>query len=135
MNEYPNTLVIKENKNTINDMKAKAAKKEQFYSKIYKIGKDLSSTSTPILIGSLLSPFDFEGPLIEIVSAVTLGIGLIMKSVGKTGLEESKAILTNGSSTYSKASKLMTEEEEIRLSNLIETIKANKKEKATRQSL
>ena len=46
-----------------------------------------------------------------------------------------KAILTNGSSTYSKASKLMTEEEEIRLSNLIETIKANKKEKATSQSL
>lgn len=135
MNEYPNTLVIKENKNTINDMKAKAAKKEQFYSKIYKVGKNLSSASTPILIGSLLSPFDFEGPLIEIVSAVTLGIGLIMKSVGKTGLEESKAILTNGSSTYSKASNLMTEEEETRLSNLIETIKANKKEKATSQSL
>ena len=39
MNEYPNTLVIKENKSAINDMKAKAAKKEQFYSKIYKIGK------------------------------------------------------------------------------------------------
>ena len=132
MNEYPNTLVIKENKNTINDMKAKAAKKEQFYSKIYKIGKDLS---TPILIGSLLSPFDFEGPLIEIVSAVTLGVGLIMKSVGKTGLEESKAVLTNGSSTYSKASKLMTEDEEIRLSNLVETIKANKKEKTTSHSL
>ena len=127
--------VIKENKNTINDMKAKAAKKEQFYSKIYKIGKDLSSTSTPILIGSLLSPFDFEGPLIEIVSAVTLGVGLIMKSVGKTGLEESKAVLTNGSSTYSKASKLMTEDEEIRLSNLVETIKANKKEKTTSHSL
>ena len=28
MNEYPNTLVIKENKNTINDMKAKAAIKD-----------------------------------------------------------------------------------------------------------
>ena len=131
MNEYPNTLVIKEKKSTINDMKAKAAKKEQFYSKIYKIGKDLSSTSTPILVGSLLSPFDFEGPLIEMVSAVTLSIGLMMKPIGKNGLEESKAVLTNGGSTYSKTSNLMTEDEEKRLSNLIETIKANKKEKTS----
>ncbi len=132
MNEYPNTLVIKEKKSTINDIKAKVAKKEQFYSRLYKIGKDLSSTSTPILIGSLLSPFDFEGPLIEIVSAVTLGIGLIMKSIGKTGLEESKAVLTNGSSTCSKISNLMTKDEEKRLSNLVETIKADKKRKSSR---
>ena len=132
MSEYPDTLVIKEKKSTISNMKAKAIKKKQFYSKIYKIGKDLSSTSTPILIGSLLSPFDFEGPFIEIVSAVTLGIGLIMKSIGKNGLEESRAVLTNGSSTYSKTSNLMTEDEEKRLSNLVETIKSDKKRKSSR---
>ena len=39
-------------------------------------------------IGSVLSPFDFEGPIIEILTGILALIGLILKKVGENNLED-----------------------------------------------
>ena len=39
-------------------------------------------------IGSVLSPFDFEGPVIEILTGILALIGLILKKVGESRLAD-----------------------------------------------
>lgn len=92
----PNVLVVEESKEDVKKMKEAFEKKEKRLEKLGKLGETLTKGSTPLLIGSLLSPFDFEGPVIEIVTGITLLAGVIMKNVSINGLEKMEAIRTNG---------------------------------------
>lgn len=95
-NDLPETLVISESKGNTEKIKSVLEKREEFYVKLNKTGNVLTTVGKPVLIGSLLSPFDFEGPIIEIASALTLSIGIIIKAIAKNELKEIKAIKTNG---------------------------------------
>lgn len=95
-NDLPETLVISESKGNTEKIKSVLEKREEFYVKLNKTGNVLTTVGKPVLIGSLLSPFDFEGPIIEITSAVTLSIGIIIKAIAKNELKEINAIKTNG---------------------------------------
>ncbi len=51
--------------------------------KVNKSGKILSSISTVTFVGTLLSPFDFEGPIAEIASAILVATGSITVVITK----------------------------------------------------
>ena len=74
-------IIIDSSKEEIERIKTKWQKTENF-------GKVLSSVATPTLIITLLSPFDFEGPIAEIVSAVALATGFTLKKVANGKLKE-----------------------------------------------
>ena len=87
MNNNPEVIVIKEKRENVDKMKQELAKKEKQYTTLKNVGEALSAFGTPVLIGSLLSPFDFDGPIIEIVSGVVLIAGTIMKKVAQNELD------------------------------------------------
>ena len=131
MDEFPQTVVVTENKEDIKKMQDELSKKEKKYLSLYKTGEVISSVSTPILIGSLLSPLDIEGPVVEIVSGVTLAVGAILKTVAKNELEEIKVIRTNGTVDYQNISYKLDKETEESLENTVNKIiamKENQKE-------
>ena len=47
-------------------------------------------------VGSVLSPFDFEGPVIEILTGILAMIGLILKKVGESNLADLYGVETSG---------------------------------------
>lgn len=55
---------------------------------VKNIGSILSKISTGGFIVSCLSPFDFEGPVVEIVTAVVAGVGFTLKCVAESKLGE-----------------------------------------------
>jgi len=57
----------------------KIEKLKKKWSKVKKRGEVLEKMSTSGFVISLLSPFDFEGPLIEIATAVIAVVGFFMK--------------------------------------------------------
>ena len=59
MNNNPEVIVIKEKRENVDKMKQELAKKEKQYTTLKNVGEALSAFGTPVLIGSLLSPFDF----------------------------------------------------------------------------
>lgn len=131
MDEFPQTVVVTENKEDIKKMQDELSKKEKKYLSLYKTGEVISSVSTPIFIGSLLSPLDIEGPVVEIVSGVTLAVGAILKTVAKNELEEIKVIRTNGTVDYQNISYKLDKETEESLKNTVNKIiamKENQKE-------
>ena len=115
-------------------MKEKAQTSKTVFECIYEAGNGITKVGSKALIISLFSPFDFEGPVIEIVSAVTTGIGLLAKIVGKTGIKISNRILTNGSDKSEEISDVITKEDENKISDLIESIKAKKREKEAKKA-
>ena len=129
MSEFPNAVVVTEKKENVKTMKEKAQTSETVFECIYEAGNGITKVGSKALIISLFSPFDFEGPVIEIVSAVTTGIGLLAKIVGKTGIKISNRILTTGSDKSEEISDVVTKEDEAKISNLVETIKAKREAK------
>lgn len=129
MNEFPDALVVTEKKENVKTMKEKAQTSKTVFECIYEAGDGITKVGSKALIISLLSPFDFEGPVIEIVSAVATGIGLLTKIVGKTGIKISNKLLTNGSDKSEEVSDVVTKEDEAKISNLVETIKAKREAK------
>lgn len=134
MNEFPNAVVVTEKKENVKTMKEKAQTSKTVFECIYEAGNGITKVGSKALIISLFSPFDFEGPVIEIVSAVTTGIGLLAKIVGKTGIKISNRILTNGSDKSEEISDVITKEDENKISDLIESIKAKKREKEAKKA-
>lgn len=122
MNEIPQTVVVTEDKEDIKKMQDSLSKKEEKYLSLYKTGNALKTFGTPVLIASLLSPFDIEGPLIEIVSGVTLAVGAILTTVAKNELEEIKAIKANGTADYQNISYKLDKKDEEDLANVVNKI-------------
>ena len=52
------------------------------------IGDGILKFGSAGFIGSVLSPFDFEGPIVEIVTAIVAIVGFILKKTGESHLEE-----------------------------------------------
>ena len=129
MSEFPDAIVVTEKKENVKTMKEKAQTSKTVFECIYEAGDGITKVASKALIISLFSPFDFEGPVIEIVSAVATGIGLLTKIVGKTGIKISNRILTNGSYKSEEISDVVTKEDEAKISNLVETIKAKREAK------
>lgn len=127
-NDLPETLVISESKENTEKIKSALEKKEEFYVKLNKTGNVLTTVGKPVLIGSLLSPFDFEGPIIEIASAVTLSIGIIIKAIAKNELKEIKAIKTNGEK-YQDVQDDIDEKVEKEIQEILDTINKRKSSK------
>ena len=72
----------------IDSTKEKNEELKKKWSKINKVSETLTSISSSGFIISLLSPFDFEGPVIEIVTAATAAVGFILKKVSESKLDK-----------------------------------------------
>ena len=129
-NDLPEALVISESKENTEKIKSALEKKEEFYVKLNKTGNVLTTVGKPVLIGSLLSPFDFEGPIIEIASALTLSIGIIIKAIAKNELKEINAIKTNGEK-YQDVEYDIDEKVEKEIQEILDTI--NKRNSSKRK--
>ena len=55
---------------------------------VKNVGDGILSFGSAGFVGSVLSPFDFEGPVIEIVTAIVAVCGFIVKKIGENKLEE-----------------------------------------------
>ena len=127
-NDLPETLVVSESRENTEKIKSALEKKEEFYVKLNKTGNVLTTVGKPVLIGSILSPFDFEGPIIEIASALTLSIGIIIKTIAKNELKEIKAIKTNGE-RYQDVQYDIDEKGEKEILEILDTINKKKSNK------
>ena len=58
------------------------------WSKINKKSNEITSLASSGFIVSLLSPFDFEGPTLEIITAVVAAVGFIMKKTSEYKLNK-----------------------------------------------
>ena len=72
----------------IDSTEEKNAKLREKWSKINNVSSKLTTLSTSGFIISLLSPFDFEGPVAEIVTAVVAAVGFVMKKVSEHKLDK-----------------------------------------------
>lgn len=71
----------------LDSSKEKNEKLKKRWSTVNSVANVLTTASTSGFVVSLLSPFDFEGPVIEIVTAVLAAVGFIMKKVSTAKLE------------------------------------------------
>ena len=76
----------------IDSTKEKNEELKKKWSKVNKISETLISISSSGFIISLLSPFDFEGPVIEIVTAAVAAVGFILKKVSESKLEDNEEL-------------------------------------------
>ena len=58
------------------------------WKKVKNVGDGILSFGSAGFVGSVLSPFDFEGPVVEIVTAVITVCGFIVKKIGENKIEE-----------------------------------------------
>ena len=72
----------------IDSTKEKNEELKKKWSKVNKVSETLTSISSSGFIISLLSPFDFEGPVIEIVTAAVAAVGFILKKVSESKLNK-----------------------------------------------
>ena len=72
----------------IDSTKEKNEELKKKWSKVNKVSETLTSISSSGFIISLLSPFDFEGPVIEIVTAAVAAVGFILKKVSESKLDK-----------------------------------------------
>lgn len=79
-----------EKKENVNKIAKSFDGQKKIYRTMGNIGGVLTSYAGPVFIGSLLCPFDIEGPVIEIISGVAFAIGKIMKSIAINKMEEIK---------------------------------------------
>lgn len=120
---YPDGIYLYEDRSTVEKMREELIKKEKTFKTINKIGNILTIIGSPVLVGSLVSPFDIEGPLIEIISAVVLVVGTLMKKVSADELEEIEAIKTNGEYHYKKINSNLDKEDIENIKKTFEQIK------------
>lgn len=123
MSQYPDTLMVSENRSDVEKMKEALQKKEKTCRTINKVGTALTTIGSPVLVGSLVSPFDIEGPLVEIISGIVLVIGTLMKKFSADELEEIEAIKNNGEYHYQKVSSHIDDEDMQNIRETFETIK------------
>lgn len=123
MSQYPDTLMVSENRSDVKKMKEELQKKEKTYRTINKVGTALTTIGSPVLVGSLVSPFDIEGPLVEIISGIVLVIGTLMKKFSADELEEIEAIKNNGEYHYQKVSSHIDDEDMENIRSTFEAIK------------
>jgi len=97
-------VVISESKDDIKRLSEELANKKSKYEKMYKVGSLLTTIGEPALAATLLSPFDIEGPVAEIASAVAIVAGIIMKNISQNKLEKIDAIITTGKDSGEKMS-------------------------------
>ena len=74
---YSGAVVIDSNAEEIAKLRARMKKGET----LFKLGKSS-------LVVTLLSPFDFEGPIAEIISAVIAAVGFTMKKQAEVKINE-----------------------------------------------
>ena len=111
MTLYPDTLMVSENRSDVEKMREELAKKEKRCRTINKVGTALTTIGSPVLVGSLISPFDIEGPFVEIISGIVLVVGTFMKKFSADELEEIEAIKTSGEYHYQKVSSHIDDED------------------------
>lgn len=70
----------------IDSTKEKNDKLKERWKKINEFSRNLNKTSTTGFIISMLSPFDFEGPVIEIITAAVAGVSLALKKISESKL-------------------------------------------------
>lgn len=129
MSQYPDTLMVSENRSDVEKMKEELQKKEKTCRTINKVGTVLTTIGSPVLVGSLVSPFDIEGPLVEIISGIVLVIGTLMKKFSADELEEIESIKNNGEYHYQKVSSHIDDDDMENIRSTFEAIK----EKAQRR--
>ncbi len=78
---YSGTVVIDSNAEEIAQLTEKWKKVEKTDQKLSKIGNSG-------FIITLLSPFDFEGPIAELITAVIAAVGFIMKTTARAKLDD-----------------------------------------------
>lgn len=78
-NQSVGTIVIDSTKEKNNKLKAR-------WKKIHEGANKVSQISSSGFIVSLLSPFDFDGPIIEIATAVVAGVSFVVKKVAESRL-------------------------------------------------
>ena len=100
----PDVMAVSESRSDAEKMKEKLARKEKTCRTINKVGTVLTTIGSPALVASLISPFDFEGPVIEIISGIVLVAGTLMKKFSGDELEEIEAIKSQGEYHYTKVS-------------------------------
>ena len=79
MTKTPNAVQVS-NKEENNPIKQK-------WQKLKRLGERLLKIGGSGFIVTLLSPFDFEGPVAEIITAILATIGFILKEVAEYKLE------------------------------------------------
>ncbi len=107
----PDVMGVYENRSDVEKMKEKLAKKEKTCRTINKVGTVLTTIGSPALVTSLVSPFDFDGPIIEIISGIILVAGTLMKKFSGDELKEIEAIKSNGEYHYEKVSSNIDDED------------------------
>ena len=129
METYPDGIYLYESRDSVEKMKEELAKKEKNFQTMQKIGNVLTQIGSPVLVGSLVSPFDIEGPTVEIISGVVLVVGTIMKKVSKDELEKLEAIKTNGEYHSSKITHNVDDEDLKNIRETFERIREKSKNK------
>ena len=133
MNNNPEVIVIKEKRENVDKMKQELAKKEKQYTTLKNVGEALSAFGTPVLIGSLLSPVDFDGPIIEIVSGVVLIAGTIMKKVAQNELENIEAMKTDGDHKHVPVSSKIDEKDMMLIADTAGKIRTRAEQKKSQK--
>lgn len=128
MEKVPGSIVVKEKKEDINKLKEKLAKKEKIFGVLNDVGTAITTFATPTLVGSLLSPFDFDGPVVEIISGVVLLVGIGLKSISKAQLNKIKAMKANGDGSYQEMKFEIDDKDKNNLIEAIAKIAAKKSE-------
>lgn len=98
----------------------KIEKLKKKWTTINNVSTAVSSIAGSGFIVSLLSPFDFDGPIIEIVTAVTALVGFLGKMISKYILEQ----LKDKEDIKNLATKNIDEEDKKILLTIAENVKA-----------
>ena len=134
METYPDGIYLYESRDSVEKMKEELAKKEKHFQTMQNVGNVLTQIGSPVLVGSLVSPFDIEGPTVEIISAVVLIVGTIMKKIAGDELEKLEAIKSNGEYHSSKITHNVDKEDIENIKKTFEQIRVKAENKKNRMS-
>ena len=121
MNEYPDTVIVKEKKTDIEKLKKEIRKKKDFYIKLYQ-GSSLAS----IISGSIFG-CSIMAPTINIACLATIGLGILFKKISLNELDKADAILAKNGLTYECVEKDSKEYTDENIASKAENIKDNKR--------
>lgn len=125
----PDVVVVSESRSDAEKMKEALARKEKTCRTINKVGTVLTTIGSPALVASLISPFDFDGPIIEIISGIVLIVGTLMKKFSGDELEEIEAIKTQGEYHYQKVSSKIDDQDMRDIQTTFERLREKKANK------
>lgn len=134
METYPDGIYLYESRDSVEKMKEELAKKEKNFQTMQNVGNVLTQIGSPVLVGSLVSPFDIEGPTVEIISAVVLIVGTIMKKIAGDELEKLEVIKSNGEYHSSKITHNVDKEDIENIKKTFEQIRVKAENKKNRMS-